>query len=74
MGGYQAGYYSYMWSEVLALDMLSAYGDHLMDPKVGMHYRETVLAQGGQKPGDQMVKDFLGRPDSKAFFNEISGH
>ncbi|MEZ2774245.1 M3 family metallopeptidase [Acinetobacter pseudolwoffii] len=74
MGGYQAGYYSYMWSEVIALDMLSAFGDHLMDKKVGAHYRNTVLAQGGQKHGEQMVKDFLGRdPDSKAFFNEISG-
>lgn len=74
MGGYQAGYYSYMWSEVIALDMLSAFGDQLMDKKVGAHYRNTVLAQGGQKHGEQMVKDFLGRdPDSKAFFNEISG-
>ena len=74
MGGYQAGYYSYMWSEVIALDMLSAFGDQLMDKKVGARYRNTVLAQGGQKHGEQMVKDFLGRdPDSKAFFNEISG-
>ncbi|NLZ86301.1 MAG: Zn-dependent oligopeptidase, partial [Gammaproteobacteria bacterium] len=74
MCGYQAGYYSYMWSEVIALDMLSAFGDQLMDKKVGAHYRNTVLAQGGQKHGEQMVKDFLGRdPDSKAFFNEISG-
>ncbi|TSH73903.1 Zn-dependent oligopeptidase [Acinetobacter sp. RF15A] len=75
MGGYQAGYYSYMWSQVLALDMLSAFGEHLMNPKVGARYRTTVLAQGGQKPGEQMVKDFLGRePDSQAFFKEISGH
>ena len=74
MGGYQAGYYSYMWSEVIALDMLSVFGDQLMDKKVGAHYRNTVLSQGGQKHGEQMVKDFLGRdPDSKAFFNEISG-
>jgi len=32
VGGYGAGYYGYMWSEVLALDMLSAYGRNLMDP------------------------------------------
>jgi thimet oligopeptidase len=54
--------------------MLSVFGDQLMDKKVGAHYRNTVLSQGGQKHGEQMVKDFLGRdPDSKAFFNEISG-
>ncbi len=75
MGGYQSGYYGYMWSEVLALDMLSAYGDNLMNPKVGQHYRQTILSQGGQKTAQQLVKDFLGRePDNKAFFNEITGN
>ena len=74
MGGYQAGYYSYMWSEVIAMDMLSAFGDKLMDKTTGMKYRNAVLSQGGQKTGDQMAKDFLGREtDSQAFFNEISG-
>jgi thimet oligopeptidase len=74
MAGYQAGYYSYMWAEVLALDMLSSFGDQLMDKQVGAHYRNTVLSQGGQKSGEQMVRDFLGRePDQQAFFKEISG-
>lgn len=48
MGGYQAGYYGYMWSEVLALDMLSAYGDNLNNPQVGQRYRQTILSQGSQ--------------------------
>ncbi|GAA4013282.1 M3 family metallopeptidase [Actimicrobium antarcticum] len=74
MGGYSAGYYGYMWSEVLALDMLSAYQGKLMDPVVGQRYRQAILARGGEKTGADMVRDFLGRtPDSKAFFNEISG-
>lgn len=74
MGGYQAGYYSYMWSEVIAIDMLSVYGDNLMNKEIGTKYRNSVLSQGGQKTGEQMAKDFLGRePDSQAFFNEISG-
>lgn len=74
MGGYQAGYYGYMWSEVLALDMLSAYGDNLMNEKVGQHYRQTILSQGSQKPAQELVKDFLGRdPNNQAFFNEIKG-
>ena len=73
-GGYAAGYYGYMWSEVMALDMLSAFGDDLLDPKVGKRYRDTILAQGGQKHPAQLVRDFLGRePDSKAFFAEIIG-
>ncbi|WP_338844913.1 M3 family metallopeptidase [Massilia sp. W12] len=74
MGGYGAGYYGYMWSEVMALDMLSAYSGKIMDPAVGMRYRNMVLGRGGEKKGRQLVTDFLGRePNSKAFFAEISG-
>lgn len=74
MGGYQVGYYGYMWSEVLALDMLSAFGKNLNNPEVGQRYRQTILSQGEQKPAEDLVKDFLGRkPDNKAFFDEITG-
>lgn len=74
MGGYQVGYYGYMWSEVMALDMLSAFGNNLNNPEVGQRYRQTILSQGSQKPAQALVEDFLGRkPDNKAFFDEITG-
>ncbi len=73
-GGYAAGYYGYMWSEVLALDMLSAFGGDIMNPKVGHRFRDVILANGGQVPAQVLVKKFLGRePSSKAFFAEITG-
>jgi thimet oligopeptidase len=71
---YGAGYYGYMWSEVLALDMLSKFKDHMLDPKVGRQYRDLILAQGGQAEELLQVKKFLGRePSSDAFFAEITG-
>ncbi len=74
MGGYAAGYYGYMWSEVLALDMLSKFGDNLMNPSVGRRFRNKILANGGQVPAKILVREFLGRPpDNRAFFAEISG-
>ncbi|MGS0743458.1 M3 family metallopeptidase [Glaciimonas sp. GG7] len=74
MGGYAAGYYGYMWSEVLALDMLSRYHGKLINPEVGAFYRQTILSHGSEKTGAEMVHTFLGRaPDSKAFFAEIAG-
>ncbi len=74
VGGYGAGYYGYMWSEVLALDMLSAYGRNLMNPAVGRRFRELILSKGRQKPAAEMVREFLGRdPSPKAFFEEITG-
>jgi Zn-dependent oligopeptidase len=74
VGGYGAGYYGYMWSEVLALDMLSRYGKNLMNPVVGQRFRRLILAQGGQKPAADMVREFLGRdPSPQAFFDEITG-
>ncbi len=71
---YAAGYYGYMWSEVLALDMLSKFSKNLLDPKVGRFYRDTILAQGGQVEPADMVRKFLGRePSREAFFAEITG-
>ena len=71
---YGAGYYGYMWSEVLALDMVSAFGANIMDPRVGRRFRATILAQGGQVQAETLVRTFLGRaPDSRAFFAEITG-
>jgi thimet oligopeptidase len=71
---YAAGYYGYMYSQVIALDMLSAYKDNLMDPKVGRRYRDTILAHGGEEEAMELVKRFLGRePSSEAFFKEITG-
>ncbi len=74
VSGYAAGYYGYMWSEVLALDMLSPFDGNLMNAKVGERYRHIVLENGGQIPPMELVKSFLGRPPSpEAFFKEITG-
>ena len=71
---YGAGYYGYMWSEVLALDMLSPFKADMLDPKVGARYRDTILAQGGQEEEMNLVRRFLGRaPSNAAFFAEITG-
>lgn len=72
--GYAAGYYGYMWSEVIALDMLSRWNGALMDPEVGMKFRKTILARGGEQPAKVIVEEFLGRPvNSEAFFADITG-
>jgi thimet oligopeptidase len=72
--GYAAGYYGYMWSQVLALDMLTPFEKDMLDPRVGKRYLETLLSQGGQEEESVMVRRFLGRqPSSDAFFAEITG-
>lgn len=72
--GYAAGYYGYMWSEVIGLDMLSAWGQNLLDPAIGLKFRKMVLARGGELPAKDLVQSFLGRPvNSDAFFAEITG-
>ena len=67
--GYAAGYYGYLWSKVVALDLRTAFAADRLDPVVGMRYRQRVLAQGSQRPPQELVRDFLGREtNSKAFF------
>ncbi len=74
ISGYAAGYYGYLWSEVLAMDMLSQFGDNLMNPKMGKRYRTVILERGSEAPANELVHTFLGRePSSKAFYQEITG-
>lgn len=70
--GYAAGYYGYLWSEVVATDMRTAFGADKLDAAVGRRYRDTVLASGGQLPPETLVRRFLGRDaNAKAFFEEL---
>jgi len=72
--GYAAGYYGYMWAQVIACDLRSAFGNDLLDPKVAARYRETILGAGNEREETEMVRRFLGRdPNSQAFFAEITG-
>ena len=65
LDGYSSGYYTYMWSLVIAKDMFSAFDpDNLLEPGVARRYRDAVLAPGGTKDAAELVADFLGRPYS----------
>ena len=63
LDGYSSGYYTYMWSLVIAKDLFSAF-DHgnLFDAEVAHRYRDRILAAGGSKDAADLVEDFLGRP------------
>jgi len=61
--GYTSGYYTYMWSLVIAKDMFSAFDDsNLLAPEVAHRYRDRILARGGAADAAELVADFLGRP------------
>ncbi|RYU13077.1 M3 family metallopeptidase [Nocardioides iriomotensis] len=61
--GYGSGYYTYMWSLVIAKDLFSAFDpDDMFDTTVAHRYRDRILAAGGSKDAADLVADFLGRP------------
>jgi thimet oligopeptidase len=63
LAGYTSGYYTYMWSLVIAKDLFSAFDhEHLFDVEVATRYRDRILVQGGRKDAADLVEDFLGRP------------
>jgi peptidyl-dipeptidase Dcp len=65
MGGYSAGYYSYIWSEVLDADGVEWFKENGgMSRAAGQHFRDTVLARGGSVDAMQIYQEFAGRsPD-----------
>ncbi|MBL4636852.1 MAG: Zn-dependent oligopeptidase [Kofleriaceae bacterium] len=69
LNGYSAIYYTYMWSLVIAKDMLTPFQKHgLMNTDWTYKYRDIILASGGTKDAADLVAEFLGRPfNFKAF-------
>lgn len=58
---YSAGYYSYLWSEVLDADAFQAFKEtSIFDQETAKRYR-YMLSQGGTKPGMELYKEFRGR-------------
>ena len=62
-GGYTAGYYSYMWAEVLDADAFDAFAEtgDIYNQEVAAAFRKYVLTPGGIDDGMVMYKNFRGR-------------
>ena len=62
-GGYTAGYYSYMWAEVLDADAFDAFAEtgDIFNQEVAAKFRKYVLTPGGIDDGMTMYKNFRGR-------------
>jgi thimet oligopeptidase len=75
-GGYDAGYYGYLWAKVMALDMASVFKaapGGFLDEKVGLRLRNEVYGVGNTRDVDGSVESFLGRPRSQQAFLEDVG-
>ena len=64
-GGYSAGYYSYIWSEVLDADSVEWFKQHGgLKRENGDHFRETLLSRGGSQDAMVLFRNFTGgEPD-----------
>ncbi|MCL7978096.1 MAG: M3 family metallopeptidase [marine benthic group bacterium] len=64
-GGYSAGYYAYIWAEVLDADAFQAFKEtSLFDRETAGRFRREVLSQGGTRPGMELYRNFRGRDPS----------
>lgn len=73
IGGYDAGYYGYLSSQVYSTDMFyTVFRKDPMNKAEGRRYRHTVLEKGGSQDEMKTLEQFLGRPPStEAFYKEL---
>jgi thimet oligopeptidase len=65
LAGYSSAYYTYMWDKVIAEDFFEQFDSkNLLAGDAPQRYRRTVLEPGGSESANDLVKNFLGRPQS----------
>jgi thimet oligopeptidase len=65
LAGYSSAYYTYMWDKVIAEDFFEQFdANNLLAGDTPMRYRRAVLEPGGSVSANDLVKNFLGRPQS----------
>jgi len=73
LGGYSAGYYGYLWSEVFSCDLFKVFQKNgVLDKATGRRYRDIILALGGTRDASDLLLEFLGRePNQEAFLVHV---
>ncbi|MGH8282231.1 MAG: M3 family metallopeptidase [Gammaproteobacteria bacterium] len=73
-GGYAAGYYSYLWAEVLAADAYAAFEETgIFNRATGRRFMDTILGQGGSRKAMELFVEFRGREPTLDAFLRING-
>ena len=73
MGGYDAGYYSYLWSKVYALNVYARFErDGLTNTTTGAAFRHWILEPGNMQDGGVLLRGFLGKePGMDVFYERL---
>ena len=73
-GGYSAGYYSYIWAEVLDADAFEAFKEtgNIFNQEVAASFKENVLSKGGSEEASVLYRNFRGRdPEPQALMQKL---
>jgi len=74
LGGYSSAVYTYMWDKVIAEDFFQQFNQtNLLAGDAPMRYRRLVLEPGGSMSANDLVKNFLGRPQNMTAFQRWMG-
>ncbi len=74
-GGYAAGYYSYMWAEIIEKEVWKAFKDSwdIFSPEVAQNFHDRILSAGTTKKASELFRDFFGRDVQIEAFLEEKG-
>ena len=74
LSSYSSAYYTYMWDKVIAEDFFLQFDQNkMLSGETPMRYRKVVLEPGGSVSANDLVKNFLGRPQNMTAFQKWMG-